>query len=184
LAKRPKSRIDKLIDQAEQTNAQIRALTEALLLSNSFAQTIPMPIPQKLALRAVPTIQEKQSELYFDTIRGAADLVQNPAARQLVTDVGRGAFEATNLLPMGPDIIEPVTKTRTPAQKRNDKMQSEAFKRANTAMRTKSGVLRKGRTQADVAKRAQLLLRRMKKGKKGTRKSSGKSPRSGGGRKR
>jgi len=179
-----KSRIDKLIDQAEQTNAQIRALTEVLLLSNSLAQTVPMPLPAKVALRAVPTIQEKQSELYFDTVRGIAGAVQNPAAQQLFKDVGRTAFEATNLLPTGPDIIEPVKKTRTTAQKRNDKMQSEAFKRANTAMRTSRGVLRKGRTQADVAKRAQLLLRRMKKGKKGTRKSSGKPPRSGGGRKR
>ena len=46
-------------------------------------------------------------------------------------------------------------------RKKNPKL-SEAFKQANARMRTKSGKLRKGKTQADVARLAQRLVKRMK----------------------
>lgn len=46
-------------------------------------------------------------------------------------------------------------------RKSNPKL-SEAFKEANARMRTKSGKLRKGKTQADVARLAQRLVKRMK----------------------
>ena len=44
-----------------------------------------------------------------------------------------------------------------------DKLQSRAFREANKALRTKSGQLRKGVTQSDVAKRAQKILKRLRK---------------------
>ena len=46
-------------------------------------------------------------------------------------------------------------------RKKNPKL-SEAFKEANMKLRTKNGKLRKGKTQADVARLAQRLLKRMK----------------------
>lgn len=46
-------------------------------------------------------------------------------------------------------------------RKKNPKL-SEAFKQANMRLRTKNGKLRKGKTQADVARLAQKILKRMK----------------------
>lgn len=183
-----KSRIDKLIDQAEQTNAQIRALTALVLTANGLSQALPLPPQVKPLIPLVPEIQEKQAELYFNTLRGFASAVQNPAAQQLVGDVGRIGLDSVNLLPVGPTPTAAAQpKKRSTAQKKNDKMQSEAFKTANSKLRTSKGALRKGVTQADVARRAQSELRRMKKsGSKGPsgrkRGRSKRATRSGGGR--
>ena len=45
-------------------------------------------------------------------------------------------------------------------------MQSQAFKKANSALRKANRQLRKGKTQRDVAIRAQKELKRMKNGTK------------------
>lgn len=54
-------------------------------------------------------------------------------------------------------------KIRKKARKEIDRLQSEAFREANKALRTKAGKLRKGVTQSDVAKRAQKILKRLRK---------------------
>ena len=54
-------------------------------------------------------------------------------------------------------------RARKKARKELDRLQSEAFKEANKLLRTKSGKLRKGITQSDVAKRAQKILKRLRK---------------------
>ena len=54
-------------------------------------------------------------------------------------------------------------KIRKKARKELDRLQSEAFREANKLLRTKSGKLRKGVTQSDVAKRAQKILKRLRK---------------------
>jgi len=46
-----------------------------------------------------------------------------------------------------------------------DKLQSEAFRKANERYRKKDGSLRKGRTQKDIAKLAQFLLKQYRKKK-------------------
>jgi len=181
-----KSRIDKLIDQAEATNAQIRALTEAILLSSRLSQAIPAPIPAKALLGVAPKAQEMQSEAYFRALRGLASAVQNPATQQIAGDAARIALDSVQLIPEGPTpFTSSPPKTRTAAQKKNDKMQSAAFKTANEKLRTSKGALRKGVTQKDIATRAQKELRKMKN-KRGTtrsRRSSKRStPKSGGGR--
>ena len=63
------------------------------------------------------------------------------------------------------DKIAPrVKKTiRKKARKELDKLQAEAFREANRLLRTKAGKLRKGVTQSDVAKRAQRILKRLRK---------------------
>jgi hypothetical protein len=58
-----------------------------------------------------------------------------------------------------------LSKQRKPpsaAQKKARKMQSDAFKQANSDLRKKNGQLKKGKTQSDVAKRAQSIMRRAK----------------------
>ena len=52
---------------------------------------------------------------------------------------------------------------RKKARKELDKLQARAFREANKALRTKAGKLRKGVTQSDVAKRAQKILRKLRK---------------------
>lgn len=53
-------------------------------------------------------------------------------------------------------------KKRSASAKRSDKKLSRAFREANSKMRLKNGQLRKGRTQADVARLAQKLRKKMK----------------------
>lgn len=54
-------------------------------------------------------------------------------------------------------------KRRSKSRKALDKLQSEAFKQANKRYRRKDGSLRKGRTQKDIAKLAQIILKQLKK---------------------
>lgn len=63
------------------------------------------------------------------------------------------------------DKIAPrVKKTvRKKARKELDKLQAKAFREANRLLRTKTGKLRKGVTQSDVAKRAQKILKKLRK---------------------
>ena len=52
-------------------------------------------------------------------------------------------------------------KKRSRSAKAADKKLSKAFKEANSRLRLKNGALRKGRTQADVAKLAHKLRKKM-----------------------
>jgi len=63
------------------------------------------------------------------------------------------------------DKIAPRVKkqVRKKARKELDRLQAEAFREANKLLRTKAGKLRKGVTQSDVAKRAQKILKRLRK---------------------
>lgn len=149
------SRIDRLIDQAEATNEAIRRLT--FLVLPLLTATAPPPV--KKAVGVAEPINQAAADAYFSTLRGIADVVQNP-------DVGQEFISASR-----PRAIS-APKPRSAAQKRVAKMQSQAFKEANSALRNKNGSLKKGKTQSDVAKRAQRNLRRMKKGPNPSRKSS------------
>jgi len=55
----------------------------------------------------------------------------------------------------------PPVKKRSRSARRADKLLSMAFKQANARYRLKNGSLRKGRTQADIAKLAHKLRRKM-----------------------
>ena len=52
-------------------------------------------------------------------------------------------------------------KKRSRAARASDKKLSKAFKMANSKLRLKSGALRSGKTQSDVAKLAQKLRKKM-----------------------
>lgn len=72
--------------------------------------------------------------------------------------------DALNLALMGIEsgatlVSEP--KKRSAAAKKADKKLSKAFKMANERYRRKDGSLRKGRTQADIAKLAHKLRKKM-----------------------
>lgn len=54
-------------------------------------------------------------------------------------------------------------KAKSKARKELDKLQSQAFEEANRLLRTKTGKLRKGVTQSDIAKKAQRILKGLRK---------------------
>lgn len=139
------SRIDRLIDQAEATNEAIRNLT-ALVLP-LLTQAAPPPVKKAVAI--APRVNEMGAELYFDTLRGIADVIQDTPENVRMNNP-----------------VRTIKKSRSPAQKKAAKLQSQAFKMANSALRKKNGQLKKGKTQRDVALRAQRELKRMKNGTK------------------
>lgn len=53
------------------------------------------------------------------------------------------------------------TRKRSRKEKANDKKKSKAWAQANSELRNKNGQLKKGRTQKDVATRANKILRKM-----------------------
>jgi hypothetical protein len=61
----------------------------------------------------------------------------------------------------GPELVTPVKKKRSRSARASDKKLSKAFKEANSRYRLKNGSLRKGRTQADIAKLAHKLKKKM-----------------------
>jgi hypothetical protein len=64
------------------------------------------------------------------------------------------------VFPIGPMPVMP-KKKRSRSARASDKKLSKAFKMANSKLRLKSGQLRKGKTQADVARMAQKLRKKM-----------------------
>ena len=79
-----------------------------------------------------------------------------PSGRQVIRRSGQ--FSRANILP-------PLSKPRK-KNKKHCKNLSECFKEANSKLRNKNGQLKKGKTQADVARMAQKLLRKIGKGTK------------------
>lgn len=64
------------------------------------------------------------------------------------------------IVPTLPQEVEPAAPSPK-KRKRRDRKLSAAFKEANARLRTKSGKLRKGKTQSDVARLAQRLRKKM-----------------------
>jgi len=77
---------------------------------------------------------------------------RRPSGRDKIQSSGQ--FSRANLLPR-------TTKPRK-KNKKHCKNLSQCLRQANAELRTKKGALRKGKTQADVMRRAQRLLRKMK----------------------
>lgn len=102
------------------------------------------------------------------------DAAIDESARQnnvQLEDLARGGLITRPTLGLtgeaGPELVIPMTSMMKPKRKRSrsarasDKKMSKAFKEANRRMRTKNGSLRKGRTQADIARLAHRLRKKM-----------------------
>lgn len=76
--------------------------------------------------------------------------------------LGSGAFAAQFSVLRG-QLPKAKKAVRKKARKELDRLQAQAFKEANRLLRTKAGKLRKGVTQSDVAKRAQKILKKLRK---------------------
>lgn len=165
------AKIDDVIDRLERLTNDVNQVKLGLI------GLLPLPpIAKPIVRETARGLDPILTELYFEALRGGVDLVQDRGVQEQSLKAIKNAT---------------IPRSRTASQKRNDKMQSTAFKTANARLRTKSGALRKGVTQGDVAKRAQKELKLMKRGKGkaggrqspsgGTRKRKP-APRSGGGR--
>ena len=83
-------------------------------------------------------------------------------------NLATGGFVMSPTLAMigeaGPEMVIPLAKvprTRSRAARASDKILSSAFKEANARLRKKNGQLKKGKTQADVARMAHRLRKKM-----------------------
>jgi len=78
--------------------------------------------------------------------------MRRPSGRDIIRRSGQFAMQGFDL---------PAKKPRK-KNKKHCKNLSSCLRQANAELRTKKGKLRKGKTQADIMKRAQRLLRKMK----------------------
>lgn len=73
----------------------------------------------------------------------------------------RSQFRRDAILPRTARSVK--KKTVSKARKELNKLQSQAFEQANKELRTLKGKLRKGVSQSDIAKRAQKILKNLRK---------------------
>lgn len=152
----PLAKIDDVINRLERLN------NDVLSLKRSLIPLLPLPPTAKpLVRRTAEGLDPIIAELYFDALRAGVDLARVPGNQQVALDAFQSSFEPVNNRP----------RPRSKAQKKNDNMQSQAFKVANSKLRTQNGALRKGVTQSDIATRAQKELKLMKRGTRSPRKS-------------
>ncbi len=138
------AKIDDVINRLE------RLTNDVNQVKLSLVGLLPIPpMAKPIVRRGVEGLDPIIAELYFDALRGGVDLARDPRVQE-------SSLKAIQSATM--------PRPRSRAQKKNDTMQSKAFKMANQKLRTKSGTLRKGVTQSDVAKRAQKELKLMKRG--------------------
>ena len=122
---------------------------------------------RSLSAEARKKLEDAMKQLGVDDIR---DLVNNPALK--ITPEGRISSRRVTRMPSGRDVIRrsgqfamqgfdlPVKKPRK-KNKKHCKNLSQCLRQANAELRTKRGAIRKGKTQADIMRRAQKLLRKM-----------------------
>lgn len=84
--------------------------------------------------------------------RSMRSSLRMPSGRDTIRRSGQ--FSRLNILPM--------PKKPRKKNKKHCKNLSQCLRQANAELRTKKGKLRKGKTQADIMRRAQRLLRKMK----------------------
>ena len=146
-----KSKLDKLIDKLEEITIMNQQLM-AIALQTPLVP-LPKPVKQKIGVAAdvVAPLRDDITSAYFDGLRAGAAGVTGQRSQEVFEQIS----------PM--DLIGPakpvLPKPRSPKQKAFAKKQSLAFAAANKAVRKKNGQFRKGKSQRDVAKMAQRILR-------------------------
>ncbi len=156
----------------------IPAATNLLLKSGALDGFIDAKINELVAQRgiAIPDLERKsRQELVFDLAEAGIDILADPEIQKELDSLERalqtegtrlpgrevirrsGQFDLQNLLPRFEN-----TAKRTRKKTKTDKNMSKALAQANKDLRTKNGKLRKGKTQADVMRRAHRLRKKMR----------------------
>ena len=141
------TQLDLLIDMLEQLTIEVNEVKRSLIPI--------LPLPPKtrpIVARASEGLDPILTDAYFRAVREVVQSVED-APRDL----------RQNLIEPVRTNVAKAKKVRTKNQKRNDKLQSQAFANANRALRKTNGQMRKGVSQRDIAARAQRELRKLKK---------------------
>lgn len=150
----------------------------ALLKSGALDGFIDAKINELVAKRGIgiPDLEKKtRPEILFELAEAGIDILQDPDIQKELDNLERalqnegsslpgrevirrsGQFDLQNLLPRFEN-----TAKRTRTKTKTDKNMSKALAQANKQLRTKSGKLRKGKTQADVMRRAHRIRKKMR----------------------
>ena len=141
------TQLDLLIDMIEQLYIDVNEIKRSLI------PILPLPPKSRPILKqASEQLDPIITDAYFRAVREVVQSVED-APRDL----------RRNLIEPARANLAKAKKVRTNNQKRNDKLQSQAFANANRALRKTNGQLRKGVSQRDIAARAQRELRNLKK---------------------
>lgn len=150
-----------LIDRLEQLTMEMNDLKRMIVpVVTKGTPLAPFgPVLTKATDITDPIIRDVQFAAARGVVQALEDAPENFRRNNPISTLRRSIPEQGNPV----RTVKKAKRPRSKAQKAHDKLQSKAFKQANKALRTAKGVLRKGKTQSDVAKRAQRLLRKMKK---------------------
>jgi len=122
----------------------------------------PLAAAEVAAFLASPPGRKLNSALIDQTASKRGIVLEDLAQGGLVTQPTFGLTGEA-----GPEFVFPLTNIPKPKRKRSrsartsDKKLSKAFKEANAKYRRKDGTMRKGRTQADIARLAHKLRKKM-----------------------
>ena len=144
--------------------ADARTILKGIATSTTIAAATVTGGPAAGASLAAYLASPPGQRLLDSAIEGSAR-----ANNVVLEDLARGGLITTPTLGLtgeaGPELVVPMSmmpkKRRSRAARAADKKLSKAFKEANRRYRTKSGKLRTGRTQADIAKLAHKLRKKM-----------------------
>ena len=144
--------------------ADARTILKGIATSTAIAAATVTGGPAAGASLAAYLASPPGQRLLESAIEGSAR-----ANNVVLEDLARGGLITTPTLGLtgeaGPELVVPMSmmpkKRRSRAARAADKKLSKAFKEANRRYRTKSGKLRTGRTQADIAKLAHKLRKKM-----------------------
>lgn len=163
---------------ARATASAVRRSAKLLLDSGALDSYIDAEITRLSKQRGFDIVDvEKKSraDLLFDLAEAGIDVLADPAVQEELDALDRasremgtplpgrevirrsGQFSRQNLLPVFSEV-----QKRTRKKTKTDKNMSKALAQANKDLRTKSGKLRKGKTQGDVMRRAHMLRKKMR----------------------
>jgi SLT domain-containing protein len=153
-----------------------RALAASAYVAGASAAGLALGGPPGAAAAASAATANLASPLGVAAVEIAAEVGTDAALDSTKMSMGGIVTEPTFAMigEAGPEMVIPLTGSGAlmsplakPKRKRSrsaraaDKKLSKAFKEANARYRLKSGALRKGRTQADIARLAHKLRKKM-----------------------
>jgi len=146
-----------------------RALAASAYVAGASAAGLALGGPPGAAAAASAATANLASPLGVAAVELAAEVGTEAALDSTKMATGGLVMEPTFAMlgEAGPEMVIPLTNVPKPKRKRSrsaraaDKKLSKAFKEANARYRLKSGALRKGRTQADIARLAHKLRKKM-----------------------
>ena len=141
----------------------LRAAASAAAIAGATATGGPIVGAEVAAFMASPIGRRTTDAVIDELAAGSGVKLEDLATGGLITSPTLGFTGEAGpemVLPIGMPMVKP-KRRRSRSARAADKKLSRAFKEANAKLRTKTGKLRKGKTQADVARLAHRLRKKM-----------------------